>query len=331
MLQFPFLPPTATYTQQLTHVTALATALRSLPITDQHQQHLHHLQTLKSSLFSARIEGNTLSLIKAKDIDFSQPKDISQLEISNILKAEAKLRTLEIPFTQSKLTELHRLVLDTLSPQAGKLRTESSAIFDGVGNIVYLTPSPSDMRKMLTVLLEQLDQPITPSDQYLLTTAACHYYFEKTHPFIDGNGRVGRLLIQYQLHRSQLFNGFSLPLDEYFNLNKAEYYYYLEKNTRQIEGWLSFFLEGLSWSITKIMEDAKQLVTQAEGNYQLLPRRQEILAIIHDHPQCSLDFIARRFPTIPRRSIQYDVQQLIKEKLVAKLGKTRGVVYSPQT
>ncbi|HEX7017923.1 MAG TPA: Fic family protein, partial [Patescibacteria group bacterium] len=307
-------------------VTALATALRSLPITDDHKQHLHHLQTLKSSLFSARIEGNTLSLIKAKDIDLSHPKDVSQLEVSNLLKAEAHLKKLVIPLTEKQLLELHTIVLKGLSPNAGSFRHESSAIFDGVGNIVYLTPSPSEMKNMVTVLLEQINAPIAPSDRYLLTIAACHYYFEKTHPFLDGNGRVGRILIQYQLRQSQLFNSFILPIDEYFNLNKAEYYYYLEKNTRQIEGWISFFLEGLSWAMTKILEDAKALVTE-KYQLRLLPRRQEILEIIKDHPQSSLDFICRRFPTIPKRTIQYDVQQLIKENVVIKLGKTRGVVY----
>jgi Fic family protein len=183
MLQFPLPPPTTNFIQQLTHVTALATALRTLPLTDHHAHYLHHLQTLKSSLFSARIEGNTLSLIKVKDIDLSNPKDASQLEITNLLKAEKKLDTAPTPLSKNQLLEWHQIIMAGLANQAGKLRTESSAIYDGFGNIIYLTPSPSEMKKMLASLLVEVNGPVVPSHHYLLNMAACHYYFEKTHPF----------------------------------------------------------------------------------------------------------------------------------------------------
>ena len=60
----------------------------------------------------------------------------------------------------------------------------------------------------------------------------------------------------------------------------------------------------------------------------LLPRKQEILNTIKDHPYCSMDMIARRFPTTSRRMIQYDVADLVKRDLVEKHGETKGVVYT---
>jgi len=60
----------------------------------------------------------------------------------------------------------------------------------------------------------------------------------------------------------------------------------------------------------------------------LLPRRQEVFNIIQDHPFISLDSIARRFPTTPRRTVAYDVCQLVRSHKIIKYGKTRGVVYS---
>ncbi|MEN8253732.1 MAG: hypothetical protein ABFQ62_05155 [Patescibacteria group bacterium] len=60
----------------------------------------------------------------------------------------------------------------------------------------------------------------------------------------------------------------------------------------------------------------------------LLPRRQEIVYIIKDHPYISLENITRRFPMTSKRSIAYDVQQLVKKKFVVKHGDTRGVRYS---
>lgn len=57
-------------------------------------------------------------------------------------------------------------------------------------------------------------------------------------------------------------------------------------------------------------------------------KRQEIIAIIQDHPYISFDAIARRFPTVPRRTLAYDVMQLVKQGLIIKHGVTRGACYS---
>jgi DeoR/GlpR family transcriptional regulator of sugar metabolism len=60
----------------------------------------------------------------------------------------------------------------------------------------------------------------------------------------------------------------------------------------------------------------------------LLPRRQEIVAIVQDHPYCSLDMIARRFPLLSTRTIAYDVNYLVSQGYLVKMGATRGVRYS---
>ena len=73
--------------------------------------------------------------------------------------------------------------------------------------------------------------------------------------------------------------------------------------------------------------EVTQLMQQTSGT-NLPPRRQEILAIIQDHPYISFDAIARRFPSIPRRTLSNDVAQLLKQKRIKKYGVTRGVLYS---
>ena len=119
-----------------------------------------------------------------------------------------------------------------------------------------------------------------------------------------------------------------MPIEQYFEENKNQYYYFLEKNTRHLEIWLEFFLKGLVWSLEKSLQDYKNLPSSNSDQQSLLPRRQEVLNIITDHPYISLDSLARRFPTIPKRTISHDVNQLIKTKLITKYGKTKGVVYT---
>jgi len=115
-----------------------------------------------------------------------------------------------------------------LASTAGKFRYESSAIFDGLGNIVYLTPDPNEMQTMLAVLLEKFN-PLLAWKKALINTALCHYYFEKIHPFIDGNGRVGRILLKHQLLNIDLLPDLPLPIEEYFEKHRSDYYFFLEK------------------------------------------------------------------------------------------------------
>jgi hypothetical protein len=131
-----------------------------------------------------------------------------------------------------------------------------------------------------------------------------------------------------------VFGQYVLPIEEYFDEHKADYYYYLEKNTRHLDGFTTFFVKGLIWSLERLLADIKNLGQDSGASAStsaLLPRRQEILQIINDHPECSLDFISRRFPTIPVRTIAYDVNWLVKHNHVIKHGETRGVVYSAKT
>jgi Fic family protein len=335
MLQFPLLPPLTTTQQHCQQIAGLLEILAGLPKSPEVVQHIFHAQLLKSSLFSARIEGNTLTLSSVKDVDLSNPREKEQQEISNVLKAIERVHTLAFPLTISAVQELHTLVTKDLDARAGKFRTESSAIFDQYGTVVYLTPEPAEAAQMLEVLLDKMSlQAELPWQQQLVLAGACHYYFEKAHPFLDGNGRTGRVLLQYQLRQIPGISGLVLPLDEYFDQNRRAYYDYLEKNTRHIDGFLDFFLDGVAATLTTYIRELQAVGQNSQSAgaptstlSRQLPRRQEIFHIIEDHPLISLDSIARRFPTIPRRTLAYDVAALCKAGLVEKLGETRGVVY----
>jgi len=339
MLQFPKSISIKNYDKIFRKIDILASACLYLPLEELNKTKFYRLQTLKSSLFSAKIEGNTLTLVEAKEIgqlDLSKTKDKSKLELSNLLNAHQWLgNNKPEKFSVELLLKLHSLVMRDLVPNAGKFRYESSAIYDSYGNVVYLTPSPPEMKEMLNILLEKVNFNFVNNwQEELLNSIFVHYYFEKTHPFFDGNGRVGRLLLKYQLSKISLLSYVILPIEEYFEKNKTEYYYFLDKNTRKHAEFAEFFLEGIIWALEKFLGDFKAEISLTETNVgkhsslSLMPRREEILNIVRDHPLISLDGIARRFTTIPRRTLAYDVNQLIKKNLIIKHGETRGACYS---
>jgi Fic family protein len=328
ILQFPHPIALSTVADVLQKISALSGELQQKPVSHQQQIKIFHQQVLRSSLFSARIEGNTMSFDRVHQLDLANPRQKSDQEIANVVIALQNLAQLPEEMTLDSIKNIHAQVMEGIDAQAGKCRTESSAIYDGWGNIVYLTPSLDDMQQMLKVLLRQIKRDQDPRE-YLITAGLCHYYFEKIHPFIDGNGRVGRVLLQYQLRKTGLFAGYVLPIDQYFEQHRAEYYHYLGKNTRKTAGFITFYLRGIVHGLEQVLASFDDESVYKRSS--LMPRRQEILHIIEDHPHISLDGISRRFPTIPRRTIAYDVNALVKKKLVIKHGQTRGVRYSVLT
>lgn len=278
---------------------------------------------LKSSLFSARIEGNKLSL---KEANHLSTKKREHLEVRNIIRALKYINQnikINQKITFKFIKRIHKISMDKLMDDAGFFRTKQNAIFTKEGFVVYMPPPPEEAMMILKRLIQYIN-----SDKHVASPAVkatiIHFVFEKIHPFIDGNGRVGRLLI-YTIFRILNYPILNIvSFEEQLNKEKEDYYYYLE-DEKNVQGFIEFMLEIFDESINKV-------VLKIEGKSKfddsdLLPRREEIWQIIKDHKSVSLDFIKRRFQEIPERSLRNDLEDLLKRKLIIKLGKTKGAMY----
>ena len=134
---------TARIEKLLQNLDTLKAAFSLVPITPQVSLNIRRTSFLKSSLFSARIEGNPLKLEDITQKTLKQPTSLKKREIVNILRA------LEFIYSKSPmimaldlLKQLHAIVLADISPDAGQFRTEVSAIFNMAGVAIYLTPPP---------------------------------------------------------------------------------------------------------------------------------------------------------------------------------------------
>ncbi len=326
MLVFPHINPGPPFQTRIESIRVKAQVIALLPVSEEVKTRMFHEQYLKSSLFSARIEGNRLSLDQLALIN-STSQSTQKKEIVNIVNALSSLSVLRMPLAQAEIQNLHRTVVSGLSSEGGKLRSEQTAIFDNSGTAVYLTPPVLVMAQMLHIWMNAFNQPKS-INEWLLLFGPLHYYFEKIHPFVDGNGRVGRLLHHLAMRMSGLEEKLIIPIDEYFEANKSAYYQFLEKNSSDCTNFSLFLLDGILWSLNKLISDISKTSDQEYPQEALLPRRREILAILADHPSCSMDFIHRRFPAIPKRTIAYDLNWLAQHKLIRKIGVTRGVEYA---
>lgn len=297
-----------------------------LPQLPHIEANLRRQSLLRSSLFSARIEGNTLELYEIDESKKSKARE--KKEVLNILKTLEWIHSRNSPklITKHVLLTIHEYVLDDIGTDLGKFRTEPSAIFNQAGIAVYMTPPPTHLPYLLDQLIGYISKE---EDHPTITASISHFTFEKIHPFIDGNGRVGRLLSTLILKQ----RGFALRglvgMEEYFNDNRSDYYDLLSITNTDITAFVEFFLEGIALSAEKTFEELKN-IKEEKAEDTLLPRRQEILQIIREQHLCSFDQIKRRFTKIPDSSLHYDVQVLLRKGFIKKLGSTRGVVYSPK-
>jgi Fic family protein len=319
----PIFTQTSKIKQLLYDLDVTKTAYGLHPVSKETEVSLRRKSLLKSSLYSARIEGNTLGLDDIHDLE-TDSQDREKTEISNLVRAyECLPQIVSETITIDLIKSLHKKVMENLSSDAGYLRTEESAIYNQAGVAVYLTPAP---QQIFSLLLEFCIFNGNSEDSIPVRAAISHIWFEKIHPFMDGNGRVGRLLSALILKKDGYDFGGLVPFEEFLEKNRDDYYYFLGKDKQDVTGFIEFYLFALL-SQARVSLAGSVQVPEFDPYGNLLPRRAEIMRIIEDHKIITFNFLSRRFRAVPVRTLHNDLSQLIKAGLVQKMGTTRGVNY----
>lgn len=231
-------------------------------------------------------------------------------------------RDLSLSFIKELHTKTMTGFIDRIS--LGSFRVEVSAIFNSAGIAIYMPPPPRQISPLMERLIKFSNNP---KEQFIpIRAVLTHYLFEKIHPFLDGNGRVGRLILQSVLEKSDYGMKGLLTVEEYLDKHRADYYDVLALGERDVTEYVEFMLEAIAVTA----ESAQKLVMAKEhinpSDY-LLPRRAEILQLITEQKLMNFDQIKRRFLTLNERTLRYDLKQLQDKGLIRKLGTTKGVYY----
>jgi Fic family protein len=237
---------------------------------------IHRPFMQREALASSRIEGTQADFDQLVLFEASEQDDASEPDIQEVRNYLAALRTgwLKPPerqYTPGLLMELHKQLLHgvrgaDLSP--GQLRSSQvhiGAMGAPFSRARFVPPPPEFVRD----LLENLCAYIEESDGLPLLTrvAIIHYQFETIHPFMDGNGRLGRILIPIMLHH---WGHLDLPLlyvSEFFEENKQEYMDRLLAVSQQSDwkGWILFALDAIERQATDALLRSQQLLHLRES------------------------------------------------------------------
>jgi Fic family protein len=228
----------------------------------------------KEALMSSQIEGTqaTLEDILDPSLEANTNRDIA--EVVNYIKATnyAINRLSSLPLSNRLIKETHQVLMDGTRGQEkspGFFRTSQNWI-GGFGSTLktasYIPPNVQDMEQAMSDLEKYLHAP--NGLNVLIRAALIHYQFETIHPFLDGNGRIGRLLITLYLMANEIVTTPALYLSYYIKQNRIEYYDRMSevRNKGNYEQWVNFFLKAIYESGTDAIKTMDRLLALYEQN-----------------------------------------------------------------
>lgn len=257
----------------------------------------------KEAVLSSQIEGTQSSLqdvlaAEAKILSPDSPQDVD--EVVNYVTAMKYgiLRLEELPVSIRLIREIHEKLLSGvrgihLTP--GDIRRSQNWIGPSgctLSEATFVPPPPHEVPQHLSDLEKFLhsDIPIP----FLLKVGLAHAQFETIHPFLDGNGRVGRLLITFLLCERKLLIKPVLYLSYYFKANRAQYYDELQavRDHGTWESWIQFFLRGVAEvaeqatstarRVLQLREDDRNRITEKLG--RVAGNGHRLLEHLYEHP-----------------------------------------------
>lgn len=303
---------------------------------------LNPLQYREAQL-SSRLEGTIANprqlLLFEMDPQFAEMEDANLKavkEVSNYKRAlNYHLAQDELPLSLRLMRRLHALLLDGVrgeSKQPGQFREVPAQIGRPAR---YVPPPPNELPSLLDDLEKRIHNPLT--NDPLVDAFIIHYQFEAIHPFEDGNGRVGRLLLAIMIYEGCNLSDTWLYMSAYFEAHRDEYFDRLLRVSTDgdWEGWIEFCLKGVveqaedtvlrSEALLQLLQNYKDQVNKIAGSYGS-HRLVSIVENLFVIPVLDIPNTARKFDvTYPTAS--KDIEKLTEAGILTEIEDTHPRVY----
>lgn len=230
------------------------------------------MHVTKEATVSSKIEGTQTSFEEAfiKEENINPEKKNDWQEVHNYIQAlnQAIEAMRDLPISNRLIKQTHKTLLQGVRGKEklpGEYRNSQNWIGNSLKDPIFIPPIYEEIPDLMQDLeqfinAEIMDLPLAVP--HLIKIALIHYQFETIHPFLDGNGRIGRLLITLYLIDKELLQKPTLYLSDYFERNRRDYYDNLTqvRKKNDIENWLYFFLDGVIETAKKSIKSFNNVI-----------------------------------------------------------------------
>ncbi len=296
----------------------------------------------KEAISSMIIEGTqttTITEVLKKEIEQSPSEDKTQIEIQNHIMA---LRygadyLFTGKFTHSFIKKIHEYMMNGimapgLENTLGKYKAKDNQIKSSTGAIVYSPPPAAETKKYMDELISFMNDyndGINP----LIKTAMIHSQFESIHPFSDGNGRVGRILISLYLYKARVINFPFFYISEAINVDKPVYYSMLTSSrVNNLNEWIKYFLRKIILQTNKhidYIDELNRLFNRTKVTVKKCinsPKYDEIIECMFTHPVLNVTMLEDQISVSRAQAIRY-LNTLEEKRVLVGDDRKRGKTF----
>lgn len=298
----------------------------------------------KEATYSSRIEGTQTNVEDAfKDADDVSPEKRNDWdEVQNYIQAmnHAVERLSSLPLSNRLLKETHAILLQGVRGEVkhpGEFRTSQNWIGVSLKNAVFVPPHHDHVPGLMSDMEKFLHND-THYVSPLVKIAIAHYQFETIHPFLDGNGRLGRLMIPLYLASEQILAKPALYLSDYFERHKTSYVDHLMavREGNHLQEWLVFFLHGVEVTALSSIAVFKNILALKERiEREILPRfglrrqdnAQKLMRYLYKKPIVDAKLVSAFLEVTPNTSNAF-IAELVERKVLSEItGQRRNRLY----
>ncbi len=311
------------------------------PLLPTYQRELQQEALLQTIYASTHIEGNPLGLgaverVLAGEIVTARQRDIQEIvNYRHVLEYVEKVyRDTRHPFNDVMVREFHRVLMRDLLPeeQLGEYRVVQNFIVDArTGKTIYTPPHAKMVPKMMLRMTDWLKEIPKEQCHPVVKAAMAHYMMEAVHPFIDGNGRVGRVVAMFLLYKDGYDTRRLFSLEEYYDRNPKAYYEALQsvlKGQGDATEWIEYFCLGFAEQIEDIAHKIHDYLQGEKDRtkfvkHELNNRQYEAVRLLQQRGIVTAAEYADNFK-VSKRTANYDLSALVEKGLVKMEGESRS-------
>lgn len=292
------------------------------------------------------IEGNELDLDQAEKVMMGEEVAARERDIQEVINyrrvmekiGQSALGNQESGVNENFILELHKMTVEKiLDPEkCGVYRTTQVVVKNSLtGEVTFRPPLPIAVPIQIADLLGFINS--TEEIHPVLKSGVVHYELVRIHPFVDGNGRVGRALSTCILFQEGYDIRKFFSLEEYFDKDALSYYTALQSvglNDGDLTHWLEYFTEGLAIELSKIKGKIEKISIDAGlkqklgGTPLMLSDRQlKIIEYIQKAGFLQNQAFSSLFPMVSEDTVLNEIKVLLKNGIIKKSGKTKGAKY----